>query len=30
MNMAKVKIIQQAEQATAVYGATQFADMTGQ
>lgn len=29
MNMAKVKIIQQAEQATAVYGATQFADMTG-
>jgi len=28
-NMARVKIYNEAEQGTAVYGATQFADMTG-
>ena len=28
-NMAKVRTLQQQEQGTATYGATQFADMTG-
>lgn len=28
-NMAKAKVLQDAEQATATYGATFFADMTG-
>ena len=28
-NMAKAKVLQEAEQATAKYGATFFADMTG-
>lgn len=28
-NMAKVKILQETEQGTAIYGATMFADLTG-